>query len=496
MKKYLPLIAALSFVKLLIHLIGNRNYGFHRDELLHLSTSEHLDWGYFEFPPFIALVGKVAHFIFGYSLSGIRFFATLAGVLILILCCLIAKELGGKKKAIMLAGLAVLAFVPFYRNHMLFQPVVFDQLFWTLGFYFLIKYFNSKNVKFLIYLGITAGCGLMNKYTFLIWLLGIVVGLIFYDKGVLFKNKIFYAAGLITLLIFLPNIIWQWQHDVPVLLHLQKLKESQLDKKGPFDFAVEQLKHPFTLTISLIGLFAYFFDSNLKKYKAIGIAAVVIFCIMWTAQSKGYYFFAIYPVLFAAGAVKIEKLLQLKPKWNYAVAALLILPVIPFIPGAIPILPISTYVSYLDLKPEKNGRVVITYDFADMFGWAEQVQLVDSLYQSLPLNQREKCMIWAENYGEAGAIEILGKKYNLPNPVSSHGSFWTWGTGNTKGEICISIGNEEEAVERVFSDFKLVKMIKHKYAIDEENNIPVYLCSNPKIDIKQNWKSLENHVFD
>jgi len=496
MKKYLPLIATLSFFKLLIHLIGNRNYGFHRDELLHLSASEHLDWGYFEFPPFIALVGKLAHAIFGYSLSGIRFFSTLAGISILVLCCLIAKELGGKKKAIFLAGFTVLAFVPFYRNHMLFQPVAFDQLFWTLGFYFLVRYFNSKNTKFLIYLGVTAGFGLMNKYTFLIWIVGIVVGLLFYKKGSLFKNKTVYLAGLITFLIFIPNVLWQWQHDFPVLLHLQKLKESQLDEIGTFDFALAQLKHPFTFTISLIGLYAYFFDLDLKKYKALGVATVVVFCVMWAMQSKDYYFFAIYPVLFAAGAVKVEKLLQRKPKWNYAVAAALIVPAIPFIPGAIPLLPISTYVSYLNLKPEKNGRVVLTDDFADMFGWEEQVQLVDSLYQSLPLNQRKKCMIWAENYGEAGAIEILGKKYNLPNPVSSHGSFWSWGTGNTKGEICISIGNEKEAVERVFTDFQLVKMIKHKYAIAEENNIPVYLCRNPKIDIKQNWKSLEKHVFD
>ena len=213
-------------------------------------------------------------------------------------------------------------------------------------------------------------------------------------------------------------------------------------------------------------------------------------------QSKDYYFFAVYPILFAAGAVKIEKMLQRKPKWNYLVATVLILPAIPFLPGALPILPIATYVDYLDLKPEADGRIVLTDDFADMFGWEEQVKLVDSLYQSLPLKEKENCMIWAENYGEAGAIEILGDKYKLPSPMSSHGSFWTWGPGNTQAEIYISIGNEKQAVESVFSDYTLVKIVKHKYAIGEENNIPVYLCSNPKIDIKHNWKLLEKHVFD
>ena len=496
MKRYYPIIIALSIVKLVIHLIGNQNYGFHRDELLHLSVSEHLDWGYFEFPPFIAFGGKVAHFLFGYSLSGVRLFPTLAGMGILIICCFIAKELGGKRYAVLLAGVTVLSFVPFYRNHLLFQPVAFDQFFWTLGFYFLIKYFNTKANRYLILLGIIFGIGLMNKYTILVWGFGVFIGLFFYDKGKSFKNKWFYIAGIISFLIVLPNIVWQWSHEFPLLLHMEKLKESQLDNGGTFDFATKQLKHPFTLIISLIGLYAYFFDSTLRKYKTFGVTVVVIFFAMWLMQSKDYYFFAVYPILFAAGAVKIEKMLHRKPKWNYLVATVLILPAIPFIPGAIPILPIATYVDYLDLKPEDDERIVLTDDFADMFGWEEQVQLVDSLYRSLPVAKREKCMIWAENYGEAGAIEILGDKYKLPSPMSSHGSFWTWGPGNTQAEIYISIGNEQHAVESVFSDYTLVKIIKHKYAIGEENNIPVYLCSNPKIDIKHNWKLLEKHVFD
>lgn len=496
MKKYLPIIIVLSFIKLLVHLIGNRNYGFHRDELLHLSVGEHLDWGYFEFPPFIALVGKIAHFFFGYSLSGIRLFSTLAGIGILIICCLIAKELGGKKKAVLLAGVLVLAFLPFYRNHTLFQPVAFDQFFWTLGFYFLVKYFNSKNIKFLIFIGITAGLGLMNKYTILVWILGVVVGILFYNKGELFKNKWLYISGIITLIIFLPNIIWQINHHFPLLSHLQKLKESQLDEIGPFDFVLEQAKLPFTLIISLIGLFAYFFDTELKKYKAIGIATVVIFTTMWILQSKAYYFFAIYPVLFAAGAVKTEKLLQKKPKWIYTIVAFLLLITVPLLPLVIPILPIEKYVNYMNLKPQKEGRFILTSDYADMFGWDEQVKVVDSLYQSLSPKDKVNCVIWASNYGEAGAIQILGKKYDLPNPVCTHGSFWLWGPGKKNGEVFISIGNEKEDIESVFEEFKLVKMVKHKYAIDEENNIPVYICRKPKINISETWKTLEKNVFD
>ncbi|WP_299333958.1 glycosyltransferase family 39 protein [uncultured Psychroserpens sp.] len=495
MKKYLPIILILSLLKFIIQWLGNRNYGFHRDELLHLSVSEHMDWGYMEFPPLIAVFGKLSYWLFDYSLVGVRLFPTLAGITILILCCAMAKELGGKSKAILLSGICVLAFLPFYRNHTLFQPVAFDQLFWALGFYFLIKYINTKHKKFLFLIGLTLGLGLLNKYTMFVWAFGIFISLFFYQKGNLLKSKWLYISAGIGLLVFLPNLIWQMQHDFPLLSHLEALNENQLDDINPMDFALDQLELPFTLLISLIGIAALLTDKYLKKYRSIAIAALVIFFTMWILNSKSYYLFAIYPVLFAAGAVKIEALLHKKPVWMYVVSASVILPVLYFIPDLTPILPIETYVSYADLE-EKDGRIELTGDYADMFGWEEQVKLVDSVYRSLSEKEQKNCVLWAENYGEAGALKILGKSYNLPDPISRHGSFWTWGYGNENAHVWISLGNEEPSVNYVFEEVELVKIITHKYAIGEENGIPLYICRKPKVDIKQWWKDYEAHIFD
>ncbi|MFD0860656.1 ArnT family glycosyltransferase [Sungkyunkwania multivorans] len=495
MKKSILLIAVLAAAKFIIQCFGNRNYGFHRDELLHLSVSEHLDWGYMEFPPFIALIGKISYWLFDYSLLGVRLFPTMAGVAILILCCLMAKELGGKFLTILLAGFCVLAFLPFYRNHTLFQPVAFDQLFWTLGFYYIIKFINSENKKYLILLGITLGLGLMNKYTMLVWAFGVFVGLFFYQKGSLFNNKWTYLSAAVALFIFLPNIIWQIQHDFPLLGHMQALNENQLNDLDRFEFVAEQLNFPGTLMVSLFGLTVLLFGNNLRKYRAIGVSVLVIFFTMWMLNAKAYYLFAIYPVLFAAGAVKITSLLHRRPVWVYVVASLVLLPSIYFIPQATPLLPIEEFVEYRDIE-EKDGRVELTGDYADMFGWEEQVKLVDSVYRSLPPQEKDHCMLWAENYGEAGALKILGKKYGLPNPISRHGSFWTWGYGNEDAAVWISLGNEQAAVEYVFEEVELVKIIVHKYAIGEENGIPLYICRKPKIDIPLMWKNYEAHIFD
>ena len=496
MKKYIPIILVLSLVKFSIHAIANSNYGFHRDELLHLSASEHLDWGFMEFPPLIAFIGKLSYLFFDYSLWGVRLFPTLAGIGIVVLCCLIVKELGGKSKAILLSGICVLAFLPFYRNHTLFQPVAFDQLFWALGFYFLIKFINSESKKYLVFLGITLGIGLLNKYTILVWAFGLFIGLFFYKRGELYRNKWLYIAAFISLLIFLPNIFWQIQHDFPIVRHLQELNASQLDEINRFDFVLQQLYFPFTLIISLFGLTALLVKKDLKKFKAIGVATIVIFCTMWLLKSKAYYVFAIYPVLFASGAVVIENLLKNKKTiFMYIIAAIVFITAIPFIPELTPILPIEKYIEYTD-KEEVNGRIELTGDYADMFGWEEQVKLVDSVYQSLSEKEKSNTVLWAENYGEAGALKILGKKYDLPNPISRHGSFWFWGYQNKNAAVWISIGNEKELVEYVFEEIELVKVIKHPYAIDEENGIPLYICRKPKIDIEKWWKGYEEHIFD
>ena len=495
MKKYLPIIFTLALIKLVIHSIANSNYGFHRDELLHLSVNEHLDWGYMEFPPFISWVGRLSYLFFDYSLWGTRFFPTIAGLLILALCCLMAKEMGGKLSAILLAGICILAFLPFYRNHTLFQPVAFDQLFWTLGYFVLIRFLNTGKSHYLILLGGITGLGLLNKYTMVMWAAGVGFGLLFYKKGQLLSNKWTYMAALCTLFILLPNIIWQINHDFPFLLHLKLLNEKQLAALDPLDFVLTQFDYPFTGIISVVGLIGMFFHHYLKKYTTVSLAVTFTFMTMWFLGSKAYYIFGIHPVLFAAGAVSLEKLTQKKKAWMPVITAITLVFALPFIPEAMPILPIETYIKYAG-KDVSNDRVELTGDYADMFGWEEQVELVDSLYQSLSAEEQAKCVIWAENYGEAGAVKILGKKYGLPNPISRHGSFWLWGYGNKDAEVWISLGNEKPSVEYVFEEVKLIKIIRHRYAIGEENNIPLYLCRKPKVDIDKWWQDYKDHIFD
>lgn len=491
----LLVISGLCAFKLLVHWYGNQNYGFHRDELLHLAAGDHPAWGYFEFPPFIAWLGALSEIIFNHSLMGTRFMATLAGVGVIIFCCLMAREMGGKQYAILLSGVCILAFLPYYRNHTLFQPVAFDQLFWTMGFYFLVKYLaNPKAGYFLLAAGITAGLGFLNKYTILIWMIGVGIAFLTYKRLQFYRSGWTWAGVVASLIIMAPNIYWQYINNFPVTEHLQQLSVTQLQHIGQAEFLTDQLSQFLPILIAATGFVATMRSEKLKEFKPMGLAFISILLLMWGLQAKSYYFFAAYPVMFAAGSVMIEHWLRKRPVFNYALAGFMLVFSLPFVPYMSPVLPLEAFELYADLEVKEN-RVQLTSDYADMFGWQEQVTLVDSIYRSYPKEERGNINIWAENYGEAGAIAVLGDR-RLPYPASRHGSFWSWGPRNDSAQIWISIGNEASAVEGVFRECRLIKKIQHTYAIDEENNIPVYVCTDPVVDIKEWWASYRPHIFE
>jgi hypothetical protein len=500
-KNFLTILSIAILLKLIIHFFANGNYGFHRDELLHLAVSEHLDWGFMEFPPLIAVFGKIATTLFGDSVFAVRILPTLAGVLILVLTAKMVKEMGGNLLALMLVCTSFLGVFAFWRNHTLFQPVVFDQFFWTLGSFWLLKFIKTNQYKYLFFVGVTAGFGLLNKYTMLFWGAGLATSFLFYQKGSIYKQKWIWLAGSISLLLFIPNIVWQAQHNWPVIGHLTGLYEVQLEESSRIDFLISQFfgMNPFNLPIWIGGLIALFFSKDLKKYKPLGILFLVSGLILFVAKGRGYYFYAAYPVLLASGSVWIgNSFTNNKFTWLVPIYGLIILTAcIFYLPSLTPILPIEEYVEYDKIQTNKEGRLEeFTNDYADMFGWEEQVALVDSVYRTLSETEKSNCIIWAENYGEAGAIAHLGKKYNLPKPACKHGSFWLWGTESNDGEIAISVGNEDDAVDYFFEEKVLIKTIKHRYAIDEEHNIPLYLCRKPRTKLKDYWPQYESFIFE
>ena len=158
-RKDLTILAALAFVRLLVHLLINRNYGFHRDELAVIDDARHLAWGYVAYPPVTPFFGRLSLILFGSSLVGVRFFATLAQCVAMVLAGLIARELGGKRTAQVVAALATATAPVSLAGASLFQYVSFDYLWWVLIAYLMIRMLNSGDARWWLGIGATIGIG-------------------------------------------------------------------------------------------------------------------------------------------------------------------------------------------------------------------------------------------------------------------------------------------------------------------------------------------------
>lgn len=275
---YVYFVLIFVFIKVVLNLFAISHFGFHRDEFLHLVLADHLDWGYKEVPPFIAILAKISLTCFGNSVFAARLFPTLFGGLIVLLTGLIVIEFGGKKFAITLACLSLIFAPAFAASDYLFQPVVFDQFWWVLTVWLLVKYLNTTDVRYLYWLGAAVGFGVLTKYTMLFFATSLVIGILISKQRKLLFNKHILGAAFITIVIVLPNLIWQITHHMPVFTHMKTLREQQLDYITPTDFIKQQLLvNGVALFVWLNGLAFLIFSFRLRNFQFLALAYALIF---------------------------------------------------------------------------------------------------------------------------------------------------------------------------------------------------------------------------
>jgi 4-amino-4-deoxy-L-arabinose transferase-like glycosyltransferase len=503
-KKYSGFILIFVLIKISLNLLAISKFGFQRDELLHFALADHLDWGYIEVPPLIALMAKTSASIFGDSVFAARLFPTLCSGLIVWFSGLTAVELGGKKFAIALTCLALIFSPAFAASGYLFEPVVFDQLWWVLSLWLLIKYCNTRSIKYIYYLAMAIGFGLLTKYTMAFFALALIAGFLAGNQRKLLLNRHVFAGILLTSIIFLPNLIWQFQHAFPVFNQMATLKKNQLDQLNPSDFVLQQLvDNGAALLLWLPGFALLLLSPSFRKYQFIAFSFVLIFSFFLAMNGKNYYLFGAYPVLFAAGGVFFEKWLKRRTAMaKTAVATVLTLPNFFIFPIALPILSLNQTIGVVQSAQKKfpflNFVVLwddhqlhaITQNYGDMLGWKELTAKVGSAWLNLTPEQRRHTQIYADNYGEASALNHYGKPYNLPTVISLDSSFALWAPGNLDGNYIIYVDEEKgRNVEKLQSRLERsikVGCIENPFSI--ENGTAIFLLVHPKQTLNELYK--------
>ncbi|MCC6459233.1 MAG: glycosyltransferase family 39 protein [Saprospiraceae bacterium] len=488
-------ILVIAGAKLLIHLYANTIYGFHRDELLYLALGQHLAWGYWSNPPLIGALGWLAQHIGDGSVGDVRLLPTLAGCCLVVLAGAMAREMGGGRYAQVLAALAIVVSPAYLRSSVLFQPVIFDIVGWTVLSLLLLRYLNTERTRVAAWFGLTLGLVLLNKYMAVFWVAALVPALLLSRHWRLFWQRDGQIAMGLAVLVLLPNMYWQFVNHFPVRQHMQDLYDSQLVNTDAAGFLKSQLLMNFTATLvwipGLWGLWKY--REGIYRPVLYLFAGVILLLLL--AKGKPYYSLGIYPIMMAAGAVYWEKQLR---RWVYRVALPLVMVglLVPLFPLAIPVFPPEKMADYCrwaaehlglrDVTRWENGEYyALPQDYADMLGWAELGQTAVDAYQQVPAG--EAVLIYGENYGQAGAVDFYGRPYGLPPAVSFSDSYRLWLPDSTQAQTLIYINDElGQDVQELFADIRPIGSITNAFA--REKGTTVYLCRQPRRSLDVFWR--------
>lgn len=495
-------ILLLAFAVVALHLATAGRYGIFRDELYYLACAKHLAWGYVDQPPLIALLTWLTTHLFGSSLLAIRFLPALASGLLVLLTATIARELGGGRFAQYFAAFAVIP-VPIYLilHHWLTMNA-FEPLFWMAVVWCALRSINTNEPRYWLIAGVLCGIGLENKYSMLFCIAGLIVGLVLTQERRWLRNRWFWAGVILALTLFLPNFLWLIHHNFPFLEFERdsRMSGSRI-ARAPIAFIADQalIMNPLLFPLWIAGLVWLFTSVRSKKYRLLGWMFLTIFLTLLLMKAKNYYVAPAYPMLFAAGAVAIEQATAHKRHWfRFAYIAAILLSGCVLAPLVMPILPVQSFLRY---QKHLGGFTPVQFEnlkpsplpqyFADEFGWENMARQTAKVYNRLPPADRADTAIFANNFGEAGAIDFFGPKYGLPPSISNHESYWLWGPRNYTGKSVIVLGSDGVGDREHFRSVEVAGRVDDPYCRPIER-FDLFLCHGLTTELHAFWPKTKN----
>jgi hypothetical protein len=481
-------LLAGPLLALALHFAAASRYGFFRDELYFVVCGQRLAWGFVDQPPlFPALAALSFHAAHG-SILLFRLPAALIHAAVALGAAMFARRLGGRAFAQALAGLCVATSPLLLGLGHLMTVNALEPLFWLACAAALERISEDREeqaARWWLAAGALAGVGMLNKHSMAFFVACLLAGLLVGAPRLLLTRWLA-AAALLALLVIAPHLLWQWRNGFPML---ELLRNGRLHKNAAFEpaqFLLEQFTDlgPLHALVWLPGAVWL-----VRKRRSIGLACVFLIALLFLLQAKAYYAAAVYPILFAGGAVAIEQAWRARAR--LLVPALVTLEGFALAPLAIPILPEAAFIQYqarLGMAPrhlEKKEYGALPQVYADQHGWDELARTVAGVVHALPPAEQQSATIYAQNYGEAAAIELLGGP--LPRVISGHNNYFLWGPGPADGPFVI-VGGKPESHREVFADVREVARLPHDpLVMPYEDTLPIWLCRGPRLPIAQIW---------
>jgi hypothetical protein len=498
----LVLVTSVGLATFVLHLVTSGRYGYQRDELYFISCAQHLAWGYVDQPPLIALVAKVALFLFGDSLVGLRFLPALAAGATVVVTGRIARRLGG---GLVAQGLAMVAIglAPFYLAiGNLLTMNAFEPLLWTSAAYVFFKADEDDRIGPWLFLGLVLGLGVLNKYSMFFFAGSAAIAIALTPQRRVFKRPGLWIALAIASALVTPNLIWQAAQGWPQLEVLRNAAAGKNVALGPLRFFGEQIlmMNPLSALLWIAGLGFLLFSTDARRMRWFGYTDLILATVYIGLQAKVYYLAPIYPILMAAGGVAMERFLKPHRAWTIAYATALVGAGLAIAPEAFPLLPLPAFLSYERLvdvrgiKMEKHPQGIVPQHFADMLGWRTLAETMSRAYESLTPAQQEEAVILTRDYGQAAALEFFGPEYALPAALSGHNNYFLYGTRGSSGDVVLALGLDPAFLRTEWRSVKRIATFHDEYLLPDQNDLPVYLCTSRIESFAMWWPRTKRYI--
>ena len=481
-------LLAVAVGMAVVHIATNGRYGFHRDELQTLSDALHMDWGFVAYPPFTPFVERVGLALFGHSLIGLRMFSVVAQSAAILITGLMALELGGGRLAQATAAISVaLAPLSMFEGTE-FQYTTFDYLWWVLISYFVIRLLKSSDPRWCVPIGTTIGVGLMTKYTMAFYVAGIAGGVVLTGARRFLGSKWFWIGVALAFLISLPNLIWQLRHDLISLHFLQSIHTRDVGQGRNEGFWRDQLRINTNLATAPLWIAGLIFLYRDRRYRMLAWMYVIPLALFVATKARFYYVGAAYPMLLAMGAVAGERWIStLQKGWRWTVEAFLFagIALCGMYFSAV-IFPWAPSGRLKEFALKNNG------DLREEIGWEDLVRAVADVRDRLTPQQKQNLGVLVGNYGEGGAITIVGPQYHLPPAIQLTNSGWLRGYPVPSPDTLIVVGWTQQQLEDAFAVCRVAGHNGNSLGVkNEESEVhpDIYVCGQPKQGWAEFWKT-------
>ena len=473
-----PPVLGLAVLKVALSAVVAGGYGWHRDELYYLASARHLALGYVDYPPVTPLIARLVQVVAPDSVAALRLTGVLAGALVVVVAALIARELGGGRRAQVLAALAVVISPMFFAGNLIFETVSFDQLVWALLLWLVARLLAGGDPRLWLLAGLVLGIGLETKYTVAGLAVALAGGLLLTPARRHLGTRWPWLGAALALVVLAPNVWWQAGHSWDSLAYTLSHRGHT---DGPVAYWLQQafLVQPLLVPVVVAGA-VWLWRSG--TFRALAWTAILVELLFFAVGGKSYYPASVYPLLYAAGAVWLERSVGsglLRRAWMGAAIGLTLL----VVPILLPVLPAHVMI--------RSGLLTVP-TLTETFGWPDLAREVAAVYASLPPSDRQGAMVLTSNYGEAGALDLYGPGLGLPPVVSPHLTYYYWAPPRMSPDVVIAVGYERQELEPLFADVTQVGTIGNEDGVhNQEAGRPIFVCRSPREPLWRAWPSLK-----